>query len=275
MTMLMNGREDDSVLSTDRGLLYGDGVFETIALRDGRPLLWERHMERLVEGCARLAIPRPDARQLLAEVERLADGSGRAVAKIVVTRGAGGRGYRPDATEPPTRIVQRHPWPVYPADAAQRGVALRWCATRLARQPRLSGIKHLNRLEQVLARAEWRDEYGEGLMRDTEELVIEATTSNLFLVSRGVLITPDLSQSGVAGVMRAETLALAGALGIPTAIRPVTAPEVEEADELFLTNSLIGLWPVARLETRHYEVAGKITQALQAALRAAGCLASE
>jgi 4-amino-4-deoxychorismate lyase len=140
---------------------------------------------------------------------------------------------------------------------------------RLARQPRLAGLKHLNRLEQVMARAEWRDEYAEGLMRDTEGLVIEGTMSNLFLVHEGVLVTPDLSQSGVAGVMRAAVLDLAAALGIPSAVRQVTTAMVEGAQELFLTNSLIGLWPVTRLET-HNHVVGKITQTLQEALSGGG-----
>lgn len=150
---------------------------------------------------------------------------------------------------------------------------MRWCKTRLARQPLLAGMKHLNRLEQVLARAEWQDDYAEGLMCDTNGQVIEGTRTNLFLVrSDGTLVTPDLSQSGVAGVMRAQVLESAAAMGLPCLVQAVTTDMIESALELFLTNSLIGIWPVRRIESRKY-VVGKISQTLQAALQAADCLA--
>lgn len=267
MRTLINGDEVGCLAVADRGLQYGDGLFETIAIHHGRAALWERHMERLAAGCQRLGLDMPDIGRLLAEVKLAAGDDARAVVKLLVTRGASGRGYRPDGAGTPIRIVQGLPWPTHPATAARDGVAVRWCALRLARQPRLAGLKHLNRLEQVLARAEWRDEYAEGLMCDTGGLVIEGTMSNLFLVHQGVLITPDLSESGVAGVMRAEVLERARALGIVASVRAVTAAMVEEAGELFLTNSLIGLWPVRQLESRTY-VVGEITQALQQALSA-------
>jgi 4-amino-4-deoxychorismate lyase len=259
----------------DRGLQYGDGLFETLALRNGEPLLWDRHVQRLGEGCRRLGLPAPEANLLREEVTRIAGTEARAVAKIILTRGAAGRGYRPDAasTATATRIVQRLPWPAYPVSAGKEGVAVRWCDMRLARQPRLAGMKHLNRIEQVLARAEWQDDYAEGLMRDTNGQVIEGTKTNLFLVRNdGTVVTPDLSQSGVAGVMRAQVLDSAAAMGMNCLIQAVTTDMVESAQELFLTNSLIGIWPIRRIEARHY-VAGQISQTLQAALHAANCIA--
>ena len=267
MHTLINGQPSDAIPITDRGLLYGDGLFETVALRQGSPVLWSGHMQRLAEGCRRLELPSPNPDQLLTEVLQVSSSAERSVAKIIITRGGGTRGYRPMPMDSATRIVMGLPWPVLPVDAKSTGVTARWCKTRLARQPRLAGLKHLNRLEQVLARAEWQDDYTEGLMRDADGLVIEGTMSNLFLVDRGTLITPDLSQCGVAGVMRAAILEFAQQCGIPHTVRPVTPPMVEEADSLFLTNSLIGIWPIFRLETRHYEVAGKITQTLQTALQ--------
>lgn len=273
MTTLVNGQASTSLAVADRGLQYGDGLFETLALRNGEPLLWERHVQRLGEGCRRLGLPAPDARLLREELNRIAGAEARAVAKIILTRGSAGRGYRADASGTATRIVQRLPWPAYPDAAAREGVDVRWCETRLARQPRLAGIKHLNRLEQVLARAEWQDDYAEGLMRDTDGLVIEGTRTNLFLVrTDDTVVTPDLSQSGIAGVMRAQVLDSAATLGMRCMVQAVTADMVESARELFLTNSLIGIWPIRRIEARHY-VAGKITQTLQAALHAADCLA--
>jgi len=273
VTTLVNGKAGVSLPVADRGLQYGDGLFETLALRNGEPLLWDRHVQRLGEGCRRLGLPVPEAGLLREEVTRIAGTEARAVAKIILTRGTAGRGYRADAAGSATRIVQRLPWPGYPVAAGKEGVAVRWCETQLARQPRLAGMKHLNRLEQVLARAEWQDDYAEGLMRDTDGLVIEGTKTNLFLVrDDGTVVTPDLSQSGVAGVMRAQVLDSAAALGMRCIIQAVTADMVESAQELFLTNSLIGIWPIRRIDARHY-VVGQISQALQAALHAADCLA--
>jgi 4-amino-4-deoxychorismate lyase len=226
-------------------------------------------MQRLAVGCQALGLPPPDVHQLRDEVEAAAGAAAQSVAKIVLTRGAGVRGYRPTGEAMPTRIVQGLAWPVQPEGAARHGVVVRWCAMRLARQPRLAGLKHLNRLEQILARAEWQDDYAEGLMCDTEGLVIEGTMSNLFIVRQGTLITPDLSQSGVAGVVRGAILDEAHRLGLSHVVQAVSPVMVEQADEVFLTNSLIGIWPVARLEARQYEVAGKITQTLQAALQRA------
>ena len=273
MTTLVNGQAGIFLSVTDRGLQYGDGLFETLALRDGEPLLWDRHVQRLGEGCRRLGLPVPEVGLLREEVTRIAGAEARAVAKIILTRGTAGRGYRADTAGNATRIVQRLPWPAYPVATDKEGVAVRWCETRLARQPLLAGMKHLNRLEQVLARAEWQDDYAEGLMRDTDGLVIEGTKTNLFLVrDDGTVVTPDLSQSGVAGVMRAQVLDSAAAMGMSCIIQAVTADMVESAQELFLTNSLIGIWPIRRIEARHY-VVGQISQTLQAALHAADCLA--
>ena len=273
MTTLVNGRDTENLPVADRGLQYGDGLFETIALKNGKPLLWERHLQRLGEGCQRLGLVSPDGQLLRKELDQIVGTEPRAVAKIILTRGLSSRGYQPVEASSCTRIVQRLVWPVSPENAAREGVAVRWCTTRLARQPRLAGLKHLNRLEQVLARAEWQDDYAEGLMLDSDGLVIEGTKTNLFAVlADGTLVTPDLSQSGVAGVMRAQILDSVTALGLVCKIEPVSMGMLESAQELFLTNSLIGLWPIRQLEARHY-VVGPVSQKIQAALQTSGCLA--
>ncbi len=270
---LVNGVPGDAIAVADRGFQYGDGVFETIAVARGAPLLWERHLARLLEGCARLGFTdTPDAGRLSAEARELCRGAGRAVLKLIVTRGAAGRGYAPPPAMP-TRVVQLLAWPDEPPAYARTGVDLRFCATRLGRNPRLAGIKHLNRLEQVLARAEWGGDCAEGLMLDDHDGVIEGTRSNLFTVARGDLLTPDLSQCGVAGVMRALVLEQAAARGLRCRIARVTRAEVEAADELFLTNSLIGIWPVRRLENRDYGI-GEITQTLQTAIAPYQCFSA-
>jgi 4-amino-4-deoxychorismate lyase len=269
MLTLINGEPQTHLPVTDRGLHYGDGLFETVAVRHGRVCLWDRHMQRLGHGCERLALPAPDTDGLHAAVTRAVAGSEQAVAKIIVTRGSGTRGYRPAATGTATWIVQGLPWPSLPTVSTGAGIAVRWCQMRLSKQPRLAGLKHLNRLEQVLARAEWSDDYAEGLMCDSDGDVVEGTQSNLFLVRNGTLITPDLTQSGVAGVMRATVLDLARSQGIPCSVQVVSVAMVDRADELFLTNSLIGIEPIARVGATNYEVAGTVTQTLQAALQRA------
>ena len=246
--MLINGQASEQVSAVDRGLHYGDGLFETLAVVAGRPCLWGEHMQRLASGCHRLRLPRPDAGQLLVDAHREIPRHGEGVLKILVTRGVGQRGYAPPPTPVPTRVVEFSPRPIDPEPYREQGVAVRYCAIRLGRNPALAGIKHLNRLEQVLARAEWDDaEIGEGLMMDTEGLVVEGTRTNLFLVRDGGLVTPRVDRCGVAGIMRAQVMALARALDIAVAEADLTPEDVAHAPGAFLCNSLIGLCPVGAI----------------------------
>ncbi len=260
---IINGRMTDCVASTDRGLLYGDGLFETIAVVEGEPGHWQQHLQRLQAGCARLGIEAVDELLLAEEYRQLVDGAGRAVVKIIVTRGSGGRGYRVPARPAPTRILQLHDWPDLPLACARQGVAVRMCDMRLGHNPRLAGIKHLNRLEQVLARQEW-DDTGimEGLLLDSGNHLVEGTMSNLFLVRDGVLLTPDLQRCGVAGIMRSQLLALADQLSINTEVCQLGMADLQAAEEVFICNSLIGIWPVISIDDRKY-TRGIITSRLQ------------
>lgn len=231
----------------DRGFAYGDGLFETMRAHHGRVPWWDAHWSRLRLGAARLRIGLPEPRQARSEAERLLDG-GDGVLKIIVSRGAGGRGYAPDATAPPTWVVSRHGLPpAMPSD----GLKLRWCDTRLALQPALAGIKHCNRLEQVLARAEWGElpvsEAGadEGLMRSTEGDVVCATAANLFVLAAGRWRTPRIDRCGVAGVCRAWAVA-----ALAAEESRLTVADVDGADALFLCNALRGILTVARLGSR-------------------------
>lgn len=247
---LVNGRETPSLGIKDRGLLYGDGLFETIAVLNGTPLELERHLKRLRAGCERLGIAAPDANLLKQEVMQVCARTARAVLKIIITRGQGGRGYRPAGQGEPTRIVMTDPWPEYPRAYYTQGIDVRFCQLRLARNPQLAGIKHLNRLEQVLARGEWQDDYQEGLLLDSEGLVIEGTTSNVFIVRDHELHTPALEQAGVAGIMRARILEAAAELGISAHVRALRVSDIEAAEAMFFCNSLIGVWPARRCGDR-------------------------
>lgn len=263
MRSWVNGAPGEQLSVRDRGLAYGDGLFETIAVRGGRIPLLARHLVRLADGCRRLSIPL-DLAQMEAELQAFAAQLGEGVVKLVVTRGEGQRGYAPPQPCQPLRILQAAPLPQYPVAHAEQGVRLFPCVTRLAEQPVLAGLKHLNRLEQVVARAEWQDaECAEGLMRDSSGRVIEGVYSNLFLVVAGGLVTADLSRCGVAGVMRAEILQQAQLLGLSIELRDISFDELLGADEVFLCNSLYGIWPVRALQERHWSV-GPLTRKLQA-----------
>lgn len=271
--IIINGQRRDTVGCSDRGLQYGDGLFETFAVSAGRPLCWGSHMERLVAGCERLRIPPPDTDTLRAEADQVIDGSALGVLKIIVTRGEGSRGYYPEPQPGQTRIISMHPWPDYPPLNSHQGVRMRFCHSRLSRNPLLAGIKHLNRLEQVLARAEWDDPaIADGLMLDTDGNVIEGTMSNLFLIREGRLLTPGLRHSGVAGIMRGIVLDSIAELGMNGAEATLTSDDLEHASEIFLTNSLLGVWPVIQLVERDYPV-GPLTRLIQDALNQKGVTA--
>jgi 4-amino-4-deoxychorismate lyase len=251
--MLVNGKPGNLISIRDRGLLYGDGVFRTLRATQGKVQHWLLHYQKLQHDCTALGIACPDVGLLSAELNDLLARHPNGVVKLIVTRGEGTRGYAPPACVEPTHLWDVSSFPEYPADWAIHGIKARLCQLRLSQQPRLAGIKHLNRLENVLAAAEWNDEkIAEGLLLDADGNVIEGTRSNLFLVSQGELITPDLSLSGVAGVQRDCVIAWSIQHNMPLQIRDVGLDEVLHADELFVVNSIIGLWQIRELEQRSW-----------------------
>ncbi|MDX1812470.1 MAG: aminodeoxychorismate lyase, partial [Gammaproteobacteria bacterium] len=182
------------------------------------------------------------------------------------TRGVGERGYRYSAMMP-TRIIMQSSWPEYSHDVGA-GIKLFLCETRVAKQPALAGIKHLNRLENVLARNEnISAEFAEGLMLSLDSEVIEGTMSNVFLVQDNVLKTPELSQCGVQGVMREHVLAIAKSLDIGTEVTKLSMNDVASADEMFMTNSLIGIWPVVAIGAKQFSQVRPVTERLMEILQ--------
>lgn len=243
---LINGQDCESLSANDRGLHYGDGLFETLAVHNGIPLCWDKHYQRLARGCNQLQINCPQAELLLAEIKQLVHNEPLLVLKIIITRGEGGRGYRlPGPGNPVTRILGTFPWPAHPEKNYTEGVALKICKTRLGENPVLAGIKHLNRLEQVLARSEWDNpDIAEGIMLDADDNIIEGTMSNIFIINDNDLATPDLSYCGIAGVVRECILGLAPDIGFKNSIKKIPESDLYSAGEIFLCNSVIGLWPV-------------------------------
>ncbi len=253
MGLLVNGESGGSLDPTDRGVAYGDGVFRTLVIRHGAPVCWQRHYRKLRADCAAIALPCPPAATLARELAAAAVGLNEAAGKIIVTRGVGPRGYAPPAPPEPTRIVSAGPLPDCPASFRDEGVKVHRCRLRLSPQPRLAGVKHLNRLENVLARMEWsHPDIAEGLLLDTADHVIEGISTNLFLVHGGVLHTPDLSRCGVSGVTRERIIDAAVREAMPVRIATIAWQDVMSAEEAILVNSLIGAWQIRWLESRRW-----------------------
>ncbi len=255
----INGKSSVSLPISDRGLAYGDGVFETVRIHSGQPTLAPLHWCRLNDSCQRLGIVL-DVAVLVAEVERFLSQArvDSGVLKIIITRGSGGRGYNPAGCHQTTRCLSLHPLPVRNPDPAIKGAKVMECQLKLG-QSALAGMKHLNRLEQVLARAEWQgDEWDEGIVCDFSGHVIEGTMTNLFVVDRnGRLLTPDVSRCGVAGVCRQYIIDKAQKLGLTVEIGDYQLQDVD-ITELFLCNSVNGVWPVVEYAGQYWDV-GPVT----------------
>jgi 4-amino-4-deoxychorismate lyase len=239
---LRNGRPVAGVPVGERGLAYGDGLFETLKVVARHPQFLELHLARVARGCIRLDM-RLDISRLRAEIALMLQQAPR----------------HADAE----RLVLFYPQSFSATPIASTGVQVRVCRQRLAEQPALAGMKHLNRLEQVMARAEWSDPaIAEGLMLDTTGRLVEGVSSNVFLVQGGVVHTPRLHRCGVAGVIRELLLRNADAVGADVREGDLTLDDLRQADEVFLTNSIAGIQPVLKIDCLH-KPRGDVTIALQ------------
>ncbi len=274
---LVNGSFNQAISPFDRGFAYGDGVFRTIKMIGGLPEQWPQHYQKLVADCAAINIVCPSAELLMSDLSQLfsADASAEkklAVAKIIITRGEGNRGYTPPAITAPVRVVLKSEMPDYPASRFSEGVNLTVCETRMAAQPKLAGIKHLNRLENVLARMEWHNTHNsndiaEGIMLDMQGNVIECTAANIFARFGDTLITPDLKQCGIAGITRQRIIELAPTLSLKISVETLALEKLYQADEVLICSSLYGAWQVNQIQQEHIK-AGDLSANIRAALRA-------
>lgn len=263
MTKIMvNGTWQDSIAVLNRGLHYADGLFETIKMQQGKPQFWQRHLRRLQHGCQALGLVCPAENSLYAELQQVSASWPMAVAKIILARRWQGRGYyaqRPSETE---RIVLASAYQPPTASQYATGWRLRICQTPASINAKLAGIKHLARLEQVMARSEWQDTYDEGIMLNPFGQIIEATSANIFFIYKETLLSPDLSNSGVKGILRELVLEQAKSLGISTVIRDIPLNEISDFSEVFICNSLIGIMPIRQIDSYSYNV-GDLTQELK------------
>jgi len=257
---LVDGEISTFVTTSNRGLNYADGLFETLWVHHGVPRRWQAHMDRLGAGCERLGINMPAQAILLREVQTVSAGLADTVVKIVLSRGGSARGYKAPEDAGCVRIVSAHIFPLNIDENAAHGVRARTCDLRLAIQPALGGIKHLNRLEQVLASAEpFTEGVTEGILLDREDHVISAISANIFLVLEGRFLTPRLDRCGVRGVIRSQLLT---AFSARCEQRRILADLLREADEVFICNAVRGIVPVTAIDDQDY-VIGPHTRELQ------------
>ncbi len=250
-----------------RACQFGDGLFETLAVIDGQPCLWALHLARLRAGCARLGLPLPDPDALLARARRLAAGRPRAVLKLILAAGGAGRGYARDPAAAPDCWMDIGPWPRGEPWDGEGPLNMQHSPVTLAAQPLLGGLKHLNRLEQVLARRALDPGMQEAVMYDQHGRAVEGIAGNLLLLERGRYLTPPIEDCGVAGTVRALLLDAARRNGLPLRVAPLSRGRLLAGDGLFVSNALLGIRPVARLGARRYPVRQR-PPALEAAHRA-------
>jgi len=260
---LVNGELIDSISVFDRGLAYGDGLFETILSIDARIPFWQYHVERLELSLQRLFFPSVDTVSVLKDICQYLKPDSEQIIKIIITRGEGQPGYSAKNLKQPNIIIFIKTRSSDSKNHLSSPATVKFCNTRMAYQPQLASMKHLNRLEQVLARKEV-DELNtdEGLMLGMQGEVIEATQHNVFLVKKNELFTPELTQCGVAGIMRDRVIKVARSINIPVHIQQLGKDSFLAADELFLTNSINGLWPICELEDKTF-CSNKVTYQLK------------
>jgi 4-amino-4-deoxychorismate lyase len=241
----VDGVPGSTVPLDDRGLQYGDGLFETMSIRGGRVRFLDAHLARLAGGCERLGLTQIPDSTLRSEIQQAArKAPDSSLLKLIVTRGSGPRGYAPRGHFPPRRVMSLFAG----SGPVPEEVTLRIATQTAGENAGLAGLKHLNRLENVLASREAAHEHCfEALLLDGAGQVVGGTMSNVFVASRGVLATPRVDRAGVAGVMRSLVLRECGLLGIPAEVRNVAAAELTRADEVFVTNARIGVVPARRL----------------------------
>ncbi|MEC6822668.1 aminodeoxychorismate lyase [Photobacterium piscicola] len=251
---LVNSCEQQQLAITDRATQYGDGCFTTMLVEHQQVQLWSLHLARFKVSLERLAIAAPDWQQVYTDVAALAlKYPHQGGIKILISRGSGGRGYNPAGCHDTQVIITHFEWPLHYQQWQQQGITLGVCQLRMGNSPMLAGMKHLNRLEQVLLKQEiekagWVD----AVALDSDGRVIETTVANLFWRKGNTVYTPALQRTGVAGVMRQWVLDMLNELNYDYQVGDFALEAVLTADEVFITNALMTLVPINQIQTTQY-----------------------
>ncbi|MEI6895024.1 MAG: aminodeoxychorismate lyase [Colwellia sp.] len=245
----VNGQQQTDITITERGLAYGDGIFTTAKIVNGKVVLLEKHIERLLLGCNKLKLNLPLNINLNEQLKFVSKTYSKAVLKVMITAGSGGRGYsRVGLNENSTNIIiMVSDFPTHYEGIAQKGIHLGDSEQCIATSSMLGGIKHLNRLEQVLLRVELDERHEDDLVvTNCQGQVIEVTSANLFYWLDGRLCTPEISTSGVDGIIRQVIIA-----NIPQVkVCQTQVVDLQQAQGIFICNSLMGIIPVKTYNSR-------------------------
>lgn len=249
----INGERHHRLDPLDRGLAYGDGLFATMRIAEGKIAFLSEHLERLSQGAKRLGMPWSASSQLILQLEELAAVETCGCIKLLLSRGCGGRGYAAPEPCDVTEVVSVHDFPRHYKHWQQVGIAITTSPIKLSTQPRLAGIKHLNRLEQVLIKSEPIVEgYDDWLVLDAKNNVVESSMANLFFVNGTQIVTPSMSLSGVAGMMREQIIYALIDSGFALEARPITHSSLSQFQHAFMTNSLLGLIDINKIDDLDY-----------------------
>jgi 4-amino-4-deoxychorismate lyase len=237
----------------DRAFQYGDGIFRTFVVKSNKPLHWKHHYKKIVEDCLAIKIDPPKEKDLLSDIRSLFKSKKKSVAKFIISRGMSERGYKFDEDIKHNRFLLKANMPSYPKEYFMHGVNLYVCKQKI--QPSiLSGIKHLNRLENIMARQEWKgDLYADGILLNQDGYVIECISSNLFMRKNKTIYTHPLKDIGVKGVTRELILEALPRLGFKVKEIAFDLDSLLIADEVFISNSLFGVWQVKKIKNRSWQ----------------------
>ncbi|WP_438863167.1 aminodeoxychorismate lyase [Neptunicella sp.] len=252
--MIVNGTASALLPIDDRAVQYGDGCFTTMAVSKGLVEFWSQHLQRLKDSCIALQIDFNQWQPLDQQVQQLALQHPDAVIKIILSRGSGGRGYSCPEPQHPRYMLSVHAKPAHYAQWQQNGIVLGLSETRLAKQPQLAGIKHLNRLEQVLIKQSFATDIDDVLVCDIDGNMIETSASNLFWRQQGIWFTPQLDNAGVEGIMRNRIMERMQQQGIPVQQICASYQLLSQATEVFICNTLMKIVPVKRFQQRDLRI---------------------
>ena len=274
---LINGKFRNHISVNDRGLFYGDGFFETMLwekldeekVNQKKIEYWKQHFERLKKGCDLMKINIPQEKVFLRDIEKILDksihlGLTSGLLKLIISRGVGGRGYKFEKNMKPTIIFLSYPRPTYKKEFYMTGVNVKICQTKLYYHDRLFGLKHLNRLDSVLARSEWDDNnLFEGVFIDNNENIVEGTMTNLFFVKKNKLFTPEIKNTGINGIMRQVVMDNAKIFFEDIYEKKIHISKLNNFDQMFMTNSVIKVMPVKKLEKKSFSIKDNVKKLIE------------
>ncbi|MGF1908242.1 aminodeoxychorismate lyase [Vibrio kasasachensis] len=262
----LNGQTADSISLLDRSFQYGDGCFTTMLTKQGKLMYWSYHLQRMQACLDALAIPQPDWNQVETWLNLAANNESLAGLKLHISRGEGGRGYSATQVSAPNVTINDFAYPAHYLQWQEQGIELGVCRTRLGINPLLAGHKHNNRLEQVLVKTELDERaLADAVVLNISGNVIETSMANLFWRQGEILYTPDLDVSGVAGVARRRVLEHAKLQNIPVQLGQFELADLLRANEVFITNSLLGIAPIKAIESQSFSI-GTMTRSIQETL---------